>query len=106
METTPEERMAVRRDECLVQGHRWDAVVRFGKELPTSFVCSNCGRRILTDLSGELDRDLLAAALDRLDIVMTQGPNRTVVHQPTVQLSDAEHHALWLARGLSDLEPS
>lgn len=52
-----------------------------------------------------LDRAALAAALDKLDIIQTQGPNRTRVRQPDVALTEAEHHALWIARGMATRGP-
>jgi hypothetical protein len=46
MESTHEERMKVRRDECRVRGHSWDAVNVFSREDPVAFICGNCGRRV------------------------------------------------------------
>lgn len=47
MEATYEETMKVRRDECRVRGHSWNAIVVMGKEDPERFVCGNCGRSVL-----------------------------------------------------------
>lgn len=45
-EATYEEVMKVRRDECAMRGHSWDAIQVFGREDPVAFVCGNCGRKV------------------------------------------------------------
>lgn len=44
---TQDEVMRVRRHECRLRGHSWDALMRMDREDPTAFICSNCGRRLL-----------------------------------------------------------
>jgi hypothetical protein len=42
-ETTPEQRAAVRRDECRAHGHSFTEVATYGLLAPQSVVCTNCG---------------------------------------------------------------
>lgn len=42
-ETTHDQRMAVRRDECRAHGHTFDAVLVTGSLAPARFVCGRCG---------------------------------------------------------------
>lgn len=46
MESTFDERMRVRRDECRLHGHSWDAFTPMGQQDPVRFTCSNCGRSL------------------------------------------------------------
>ena len=41
-QVTPEMRQAVRVEECLMTGHRYDVLQGLGTG-PTAIVCSNCG---------------------------------------------------------------
>lgn len=43
METTPEQRAAVRRDECRSHGHSFDEIVKMSSLAPQGVRCSNCG---------------------------------------------------------------
>jgi hypothetical protein len=43
METTPEQRAAVRRDECRAHGHSFTEVLSGGTMAPQRVVCSRCG---------------------------------------------------------------
>lgn len=40
---TPEIRRAVARDDCKVNGHRFDAVLVIGSLAPGGLICSRCG---------------------------------------------------------------
>lgn len=42
-ETTLEQQLAVRRDECRARGHSFSTITQFGSLAPQQFVCMNCG---------------------------------------------------------------
>ena len=43
METTVEQRAAVRRDECRAHGHRFTETLVLRSLAPQSIICDNCG---------------------------------------------------------------
>lgn len=39
-----EARQIFRKQECALYGHKWDPMVAMCNDVPTGFVCTNCGR--------------------------------------------------------------
>lgn len=50
---TADEVARVKRQECRDHGHEWRALLRFGDEFPTAFVCERCPAHLtVTEATG------------------------------------------------------